>query len=280
MKESKPVRYDFCLLIPYYNNLPGLRLSLESISYDSSKCMVLIIDDGSKDILHYEDLADSLPDELSVQIIRLPTNKGITEALNTGLEWLEKNNYFRYVARLDCGDVCVSDRFHQQIGFLETHPGIDMVGSWCIFKNFSTGWAFRYKTPTEHGEIVRGMHFRNIFRHSTVMWRADVIGKAGKYPYTFPHAEDYGFFYQILNKGKAAIIPRDLVICEINPNSISVNHRREQYQSRIRVVRQYGKNKLFSLIGIVKLRLLLLIPYKIILQTKRFVYGIKHNDVI
>jgi glycosyltransferase involved in cell wall biosynthesis len=280
MKEQQPVQFDFCLLIPYYKDLSGLCLSLKSISYDPGKCKVLIIDDGSPQVLHYEDLASSVPDALSIEIIRLPVNKGITAALNTGLEWLEKNKDFRFIARLDCGDLCVGDRFHRQIGFLETHPEIDMVGSWCIFKNFSTGWAFRYKTPTEHGKIVRGMHFRNIFRHSTVMWRADVIGKAGNYPYTFPHAEDYGFFYQILNKGKAAIIPLDLVICEINPNSISVNHRREQYKSRIRVVKQYGKNRLFSLIGVLKLRLLLLIPYKIIIQTKRFIYGIKHNHVI
>lgn len=242
--------------------------------------MTLIIDDGSREILTPGALAPHIPAELKLEIIRLPENRGITTALNMGLDWLEAHKNFRFVARLDCGDLCTADRFTQQVDFLEAHPDIDMVGSWCIFKNFSTGWAFRYKTPTEHGKIVRGMHFRNIFRHSTVAWRAEVPGKAGNYPYDFPHAEDYGFFYQILNNGKAAIIPHDLVICEINPNSISVHHRREQLISRIRVVKQYGNNRLFRFAGVLKLRLLLVIPYKFILQIKRILYGIKRNGVI
>jgi glycosyltransferase involved in cell wall biosynthesis len=280
MEENKQFLFDFCLLIPYYNNLPGLIRSLESVSYDLAKFKVLIIDDGSIDILHRRHLTPPIPAAMSVEIVRLPENKGITEALNTGLGWLEMHKDFRFVARLDCGDICTTERFSSQIGFLEAHPEVDMVGSWCIFKNFSTGWAFRYRTPTRHEEIVRGMHFRNVFRHSTVTWRAELPAKAGIYPYTFPHAEDYGFFYQILNKGKAAIIPNDLVICEINPDSISVQHRREQLKSRISVVRQYGKNRLYRLIGVLKLRLLLAVPYKIILQIKRFIYGIKRNSVI
>jgi hypothetical protein len=120
------------------------------------------------------------------------------------------------------------------------------------------------------------MHFRNIFIHPTVMWRAEVTRKAGVYPEDFPHAEDYGFFYEIISRGKAAIIPDDLVICEINPKGISLFFRREQLKSRIRVVKQYGKNRLYSLIGIMKLWLLLVIPYKIVLQTKKIIYGIKH----
>jgi glycosyltransferase involved in cell wall biosynthesis len=280
MEDRNQPPFDFCLLIPYFNSLAGLNFSLESLSYDPLRFVVLIIDDGSKDALRLEDLSQLVPAELLITIVRLPGNRGITEALNKGLEWLEGNKNCRFVARLDCGDLCREDRFHQQIQFLDSHPDIDMVGSWCLFKNFSSGWAFRYKTPIEHEKIVLGMYFRNVFRHSTVMWRAELIGKSGFYPYNFPHAEDYGFFYQILNNAKAAIIPQDLVICEINPKSISVSHRKEQLKSRIRVIRKYGQNKVYTSLGVIKLWCLLIIPYKFILQTKRFLYGIKHNDVI
>jgi hypothetical protein len=112
------------------------------------------------------------------------------------------------------------------------------------------------------------------------MWKSDVTRRTGIYPENFPHAEDYGFFYEIISRGEAAVIPEYLVICEINPKGLSLHFRREQLKSRIRVVKQYGKNGLYSLIGVVKLWILLLIPYKIILQTKRIVYGIKHNGVI
>lgn len=124
------------------------------------------------------------------------------------------------------------------------------------------------------------MYFRNIFIHPTVMWRAAVAGKAGGYPENFPHAEDYGFFYEIINKGKGAVIPEDLVICEINPKGISLHFRKEQLKSRIKVVQEYGKNKLFSLMGVAKLWVLLALPYNIVLQTKKLLYGIKPLNVL
>lgn len=272
-------RFDFYLLIPYYNNLPGLIRSLESITYDPVKYALLIVDDGSKEALSYQNVVGHVPAAVQIKIIRLPENKGITKAMNTGLEWLEDKKDFAFVARLDCGDVCTEDRFRLQVAFLRQHPDIDLVGSWCMFKNYATGLTYYYRTPTDHDAIVKGMHFRNIFRHSTVIWRAEVMKKAGIYPYTFPHAEDYGFFYEILNKGKAAIIPSDLVICDIDPNSISMHFRQEQLKSRILVVRQYGKNKFFCLIGVIKLWFLMVIPYSWIQQIKKLAYGIKRIGV-
>lgn len=279
MEGSRQVRFDFYLLIPYYNNLPGLIRCLKSVSYDVVKYALLIVDDGSKEVLRPEDLAPHIPTALSVNIIRLPENKGITKALNTGLQWLEKHGTFKYVARLDCGDICAANRFRKQVAFLEQHPDIDLVGSWCVFKDFSTGSSYRYITPTEHKKITRDMHFRNIFIHPTVMWRATIAQKAGTYPENFPHAEDYGFFYEILNNGKGAIIPEDLVTCEINPKGISLYHRKEQMKSRMRVVNQYGENRILSLMGVVKCWLLMVTPYEWLLQIKKRVYGIKRTSV-
>jgi glycosyltransferase involved in cell wall biosynthesis len=275
MEELSQFKFDFNLLIPYYNNLSGLILSLESIKYDPDRYALLIVDDGSAAVLRYEDLASHLPATLLVKIIRLPENKGITKALNTGLQWLEENRNFHFIARLDCGDLCSENRFIRQVEFLKQYPDIDLVGSWCIFTDFSTGFSYRYSTPTGHKKINRGMHFRNLFIHPTVMWRSGVALKTGAYPENFPHAEDYGFFYEIINKGKAAIIPEDLVTCEINPKGLSLYFRKEQLKSRARIVRQYGKNRFFSLIGIIKCQILMVIPYDLLLSVKKQLYGIK-----
>ncbi len=279
MEERKQSRFDFYLLIPYYNNLPGLIRSMSSVQYDSGKYALLIVDDGSKEVLNYTDLTACLPASLAVKIIRLPENQGITKAMNAGLEWLQENNDFRFVARQDCGDICAESRFRQQVCFLDQHPDIDLVGSWCVFKDFSTGSSYRYITPTEHEKIKRGMHFRNIFIHPTVMWRATAAQLAERYPEDFPHAEDYGFFYEILNNGKAAVIPEDLVTCEINPKGISLYFRKEQLKSRGRVVKRYGKNKVLSLMGMIKLWFLMVIPYGMVLQIKKLTYGIKRISV-
>ncbi|MBS1603558.1 MAG: glycosyltransferase [Bacteroidetes bacterium] len=279
MEERKKPAYDFCLLIPYYNNLPGLISSLKSIDYDSLAYVLLIIDDGSKEPLLREDILPYLPLPLSITILRLGENQGITVALNTGLRWLKEQQCCRYIARLDCGDLCAPQRFVRQVQFLDAHPGVALLGTWCIFKNFGTGESYRYMTPTEYKSILKEMHFRNVFIHPTVMWRTDTIRKIGVYPENFPHAEDYGFFYEIISTAEAAVLPEALVICEINPQGISLHYRNEQLKSRIKVVRQYGNNWLLRLIGVLKLSILLVIPYKMILEVKKLAYGIKRNDV-
>src|ERR1700744_4475466 len=128
--------YDFYLLIPYYNNLPGLIRSLETISYPPNLFAILIVDDGSVRPLDTKDLVGSLPENVSVTLLRQAVNGGITKALNTGLAWIEEHDNCRYVARLDCGDLCAAERFQKQVSVLDAHSDIMLVGSWCIFKNF------------------------------------------------------------------------------------------------------------------------------------------------
>lgn len=182
MKDNTSPYLDFFLLIPFYNNLTGLIRSIQSVRYNPVNYGLLIVDDGSTVALQQTDLAAYIQPGLLVEIIRLPENQGITKALNTGLEWLQERNNCHFVARLDCGDLCAATRFQTQVAFLRQHPDIDLVGSWCVFTNFQTGLSYRYITPTVHEKIARGMYFRNLFIHPTVMWKADVTGRTGKYP--------------------------------------------------------------------------------------------------
>src|SRR3954467_4041547 len=102
--KSCPQKIDFYLLIPFYNNLPGLLHSLQSVLYDADKYAVVIVDDGSTHPVTLEDVYRQISKNISVEIIQLPYNKGITIALNTGLQWIMEQNKASFVARLDCGD--------------------------------------------------------------------------------------------------------------------------------------------------------------------------------
>src|SRR5206468_1022142 len=102
----------------------------------------------------------------------------------------------------------------------DQHPETDLLGSWCVFKDFKTGSSYAYKPPGRHESITKQMYFRNTFIPSTVMWRASGNTNARIFSDRFPHAEDYAFFYEILNTGRCAIIPEKLVTCEIDQASI------------------------------------------------------------
>lgn len=259
-------RLDFFILIPCYNDLVGLRRSLESVRYDPSGYGVVIVDDGSSIPVRLPIPGVALP--RSSFVIRLAENQGIAAALNAGLQWLKQRNDYRFVARLDCGDICHADRFIRQVDYLKTHPDIHLLGSWARFENFSTGFSYPYRTPQNLDKIVTGMHFRNLFIHPTVMWRATVHDKVPAYPADLPHAEDYGFFCEILRHGRAAILPEELVTCKINPRGLSLRYRRRQLQSRIKTVLRYRKNKILGLLGALKVLFLLLVPYRIVLLLK------------
>lgn len=263
---------DFYLLIPSYNNLDGLISSLKSICYNPEKFAVLIVDDGSTVVIDSASLLVALDAGISVNIIRLPVNQGITKALNHGMQWLARRHDYRFVARLDCGDICHKNRFTDQVTYLEQHPETDLVGTWCVFKNHATGSSYRFSSPAGHKRIMRQMYFRNVFIHPTVMWRAFVMHNATEYPDSFPHAEDYAFFYEILNRGRGAVIPKKLVTCEINHAGISIQHRKMQLKSRMQVVKRYGRNKMLVAAGIARLRLLMIIPYPLIIKAKQLLF--------
>jgi glycosyltransferase involved in cell wall biosynthesis len=263
---------DFCILIPYYNNFEGLVYSINSIEYPTAKYCILIIDDGSDWQLDRDMLTGRIPNNVSFEIIRLHENQGITKALNAGLAWINNRTGFRYVARLDCGDWCYPNRFHDQVNFLKEHPEVQLLGSWCVFEDASRKLAYTYKAPVSPEAIQRTMHFRNLFIHPTVMWRT---GNVSSYPENFPHAEDYGLFYQIMRYQSVAILPQVLMKCRLSASGLSWKHRRLQLTSRAKVVRELAGNKILMTLGILKISILKILPYDFILQLKKRLYPIQ-----
>ena len=270
--EAVGVEYDFCLLIPCFNNTDGLIKSLKSVSYIPSKFLILVVDDGSKEPVLESSLKRSLADKFTLHVLRLQKNEGITVALNTGLQWIQKNLQTKYIARLDCGDTCASDRFYVQVNYLENHPDVGLLGSWCIFKSADGKFEYKYKTPLSHTAICREMHFRNVFIHPAVMFRFSVIEICGMYPYTYPHGEDYAFFWKILKRFKGGVLDEFLTICEINPKGISLRNKSKQLNSRKRIVSTFASHVGLEMLGLLRLMLLRFFPGKLILKLKRIIF--------
>ena len=264
---------QLCILIPCYKNFNGLIISIKSINYDINKYLIIVIDDGNIEEITKDKINKELPSNLNIEIIRSEQNLGITKALNKGLQFIYSNYSVNYIARLDCGDICSADRFYVQTKFLETNKNIDLVGSWCYFKDPQTGVAFKYITPTVHKYIKRSMNFRNVFIHPTVMWRVSAVNKL-LYPEQYPFAEDYGLFYDMITKVKSAIISQFLVTCELNNSGISISKRSIQLKSRLKVIADYSKNNILVFLGAIKLMVLMIFPYQFILLIKKNFYKV------
>jgi glycosyltransferase involved in cell wall biosynthesis len=212
--------------------------------------------------LSKQELQQQFP-EMVIQVIRLAQNGGIVNALNTGLNALRSRNDLRYIARLDTGDTCHSQRFYKQVDFLNGHPDITLLASWARFQNQLSNSGYDYITKTTHDQILKEMHYKCSFIHPSVMFRTEVLDKVGIYPENFPHAEDYAFFWKIIKLYKGAVLPEILVYINFSDKSMSSKNYKEQLNSRKKIVKEFGDNKLYKLIGVGMLNLKWMMTKKI-----------------
>jgi glycosyltransferase involved in cell wall biosynthesis len=261
---------DFCLLIPCYNNFNGLIKSLESVFYPPGNYLVVVLDDGSKEPVTMERINLRMEVKKPIVVLHNDKNLGITATLNNGLAWIEENTDARYIARLDCGDLCVEERFVRQVQYMDAHPGTGLVGSWCRIIDKEISLNYSYKGPLTHDAIKKAMHFRNVFMHATVMFRTSVLKEVGYYPTNFEYAEDYAFFWKLINAREACILNQFLVVCELNKGGISYRNKSKQLSARWKVLQAFGSNLVLKISAYMRLLLLFILPKRIALQFKKW----------
>ncbi|HEV8284093.1 MAG TPA: glycosyltransferase [Chitinophagaceae bacterium] len=263
---------DFCLLIPCYNNLEGLILSLKSVFYDADRFVAVIVDDGSTIPITNEAISKRIKPDYLITILRNDKNRGITDSLNKGLRWIEQNVRATYVARLDCGDICDPNRFYRQIDYMTKHPDTGLLGSWCLFEDKQSLHRYQYKTPTDHEQIMKAMHFRNVFIHPTVIFKTEILKKTGYYPSDFNYAEDYAFFWKLIKISPSHILDDFLVTCETNNEGISSKNRKKQLLARAKCVAKNGTDPILKIVGMLRIKALSIIPKRLALLLKGSIY--------
>lgn len=252
------------VLIPVYNRQGGLNHSCASLPTDTDYDLV-IVDDGSSPPI-------TIPpglDDAHVTLLRLEQNQGITRALNHGLEWILRKGY-KYVARLDTGDLMLSQRIDRQLAFLESHADHAMVGGQVRFVDMQGNEAFRDNYPTADASIRRAMHGRSCFVHVSVMMRVAAVRAVGLYDEHYPNAEDFELFWRLLRRWKGANLAELVVESDVNPQGLSVAKRSQQVRSRIRILLKYFDPRTpESYVGLAKNLVLLAVPYAWVTWIKR-----------
>lgn len=127
-------------------------------------------------------------------LVKLPLNRGLAYALNTGLQLIKTP----YVFRADADDYNLPNRFAKQISTLNS--GYDLVGA-LIMEVDKEGEAIAIRSvPTCHHDIRGFISRRNPFNHMTVAFRHSKVMDAGGYPDIFLK-EDYGLWAILVSSG-------------------------------------------------------------------------------
>lgn len=141
-----------------------------------------------------------------VKLIRLEKHLGIGPALAEGI----KNCSCDWIARMDADDIAYATRFEETVRFLQSNPGVSLVGTYYAEKS-DKGKNFVRRVPTVFSRIISFAKFRNPHSHPTVFYKKTDIEAAGGYK-NFYFAEDWYLWLRMFKKGyKSANIPKVLV---------------------------------------------------------------------
>jgi hypothetical protein len=252
--------YDIVVLIPHFNNPEGLISSLKSIKNFDNKVCALVVDDGSKKKKINKVLVQNASN-VDVDFLFLENNLGIEYALNYGLEYIIKNyTNVSYIARLDCDDICLGNRFQVQYDYLEKNEAISFIGSYVKFVDTKKKKLFDLKLPTSSKEIKKRMYLNAMFIHPSIFFKKEILKKTGLYPTNQKAAEDYAFFFNVIKNYEVANIPQTLVECVIDPNGISGKKRKQQVLSRLKVIKNNFYIGFYPIYGYLRNLILLVIP--------------------
>lgn len=266
MSAPSDPRPRLCVLVPCHNGRDGLLRTLVSLDAQQADFDVLVVDDGSTPPLD----VDPAGYRHRVEPLRLPVNRGIEEALNTGLEVALTRGY-EFIARQDAGDTDMPHRLARQIAFLDAHPEVAFVGGWAQFVGKDGRPAFLYAPPADPAAIARRMRYKPAFVHPALMLRTSALRRAGPYALGYARAEDYELCFRLIASGaRGANLPEVLVIKEDDPLSLSNAKRARQIASRLKVQwRYFDRRDVHAWAGLAYSAALYLAPVRLLAAAKR-----------
>ncbi len=226
------------VLMPAFNASPFLREAVDSILAQTlDDFELLVVDDGSSD--------DTLAilrsyDDPRMRIEALPSNQGVTAALNHGLDLARGH----YIVRMDADDISLPARLEQQVRFLVDNPEVGVCGG--SIHGFNDKREFEPPKPRlqRHDGMACTLPFGTVLLHPTVIFRAALFSGGLRYDPDYPHAEDYELWCRLARITRLAVLPEIVLRYRMHGRSVSSRHHRIQMETtrriRIREVRAIG----------------------------------------
>lgn len=215
--------YDFSVLMSVYikENPVFLMLALKSIWDDQTlkPSEIVIVKDGPLT----DDLKIIISDFKLIApaiIIDIPTNKGLSNALNVGLKVCN----YEYVARMDSDDISLPSRFSVQIEHFKENNEIDILGTWAQEMDNNGILNDVMKRPTNHNDILK-LIWSCPFIHPSVMFKKSKLLQVGNYnPKGGKRQDDYELWYRCaLNDFKFMNIPKVELLYRFDHQNIKKN---------------------------------------------------------
>lgn len=201
------------VLLPVFNGGKFIVEAIESILNQTFRDFeFIIIDDGSTDNTP-EILREYLAKDSRI-ILVTQENKGLVATLNEGI----CRATGKWIARMDCDDIALPQRFEKQMLQIE-QTGADICGCWA--KPFGSTNIRVQKHPSTDQAIKMALLFGAPFVHPTVIMRSE-LAKQLCYDKEWDNAEDYDLWERAARAGwKMTNVPESLLMYRHHATQVS-----------------------------------------------------------
>lgn len=205
------------VVMAVYNAAKYLHESVESVLAQTFRDLELIIvDDASTDAS--AKILEAFEDP-RIRVITHARNQGPAASRNDGIAAAQGE----FVAIMDADDISAPSRLEVQVGFLDSHSDVGLVGC-AVYDNIDDRGSTLYTSylPEDNDTIRQTLVEKWCFLHPSIMFRREVCERVGGYRSDFALAEDHDFILRVLDQYKAQNLPIKLVRYRINPTGLSV----------------------------------------------------------
>lgn len=182
------------VLMPVYNGERFLKEAMDSIlkqSYADFEFLIIYNNSTDNTLAILESYVDD-----RIRIIYNQEPKSLAESLNQGIRLAQG----KYIARMDCDDISLSNRLESQVAFMEKYSDCAVLGMWAnVIDSHNIFSRSIRNIPTNSVDIKSSLIFKCPFVHPTIMFRQKIlIDNDLFYDVGYRHdAEDYRLWVKI-----------------------------------------------------------------------------------
>jgi len=264
------------IIMPVYNAEKFVSFAIKSVLNQTyGDFEFIIIDDCSTDE-SYKIIKEFASSDNRIRIIRNNENIKIVKSLNIGLKAAKGE----FVARIDADDIWFEDKLEIQLGVFEKNKDLFLLGTTKIQID---GNGKILKSNERHiysyEEIQKNILKYNLFCHSSVMYKRDLVNRVGYYNEKYKNSEDYDYWIRIIKNHKSMILQQALVYYRLTEGMVSFVKRKQQYIFVIKA--KWNGFKLFgfrfSYLKYILNDIYIISVPKSLIHFKRFIFGKRTN---
>ncbi len=209
--------------------------SISSQSFQDYNFNIIIDSDDDSNIDYLKGICNQND---KIKLLNNSKNPGVASSRNFGI----MNSSSKYIAIIDSDDYYDKDKLALQVGFLEGHQQISLVGSNIFLVNDENRIIGERLYPEFYNKIKKEFLFKMPIANSSLVVKRKDLLDVGLFDENYNKAEDLELWLRFLSKGKKMHNIQKKLVYYRSPENENLKRGREHYRNYYSAIKKHGKN--------------------------------------